>query len=361
VPRHLLQHLTAIAALTTALVIPWLGACVDEPPPAARSSKVVLPNLSGPERRPAPSPTRIRQRPTTLPPSPGLFSGPQTVDPARVQQHLGNANQRILDLRPARQFHRGHLPGAHNDPEGRALLAAFRAHRREGTNSPLATGPKPPSGQTLVLVHGGRNLRDLAVAARTYLVLYAGGAAPGTLAILRGGYASWRRQRRPRTTYKGAPAKTTVSKSKPAPPGKTRLRRPVLLTDRAALTTARKRVRTLLVHTDRRRPAPGPRRASPAPAPAPAPSSAPAPLRFGVASLEPAPGERPHSTAALRRRFAPLLRSKDRVRLIAWSKHGLWASLVWFLLKTRLNRSDALNAVFLGPAPGPLPMGIFAR
>jgi TRAP-type C4-dicarboxylate transport system substrate-binding protein len=59
VPRHLLQHLIGPAAV--ALALQGLGACVDEPAPTARSSEVVLPNLSSPGRRPA--------RP--LPPAPG--------------------------------------------------------------------------------------------------------------------------------------------------------------------------------------------------------------------------------------------------------------------------------------------------
>jgi hypothetical protein len=39
------------------------------------------------------------------------------------------------------------------------------------------------------------------------------------------------------------------------------------------------------------------------------------------------------------------------MRLIAFSEKGLWASLLWFTLKTRLSRPDALNAIYLGRIP----------
>ncbi len=347
---------TALAlTLAGAALLPGLGACVDQPAPAARSSKVVLPNLSGPTRSPARRRAASRPRAATSPASWIQISRPGTVAAARVEQRLGSTTQTILDLRPAEQFRRGHLPGSRNDPEGRGLLAALRARRRAAAGpTPTTRRPSPPD-RTVVLVHGGRNLRDQAVAARAYLVLYAGGADPGRLAMLRGGYVSWRRQRRPQTTAQTnktplrprlrsrrrptstPPTPVPAPKRRAGVVSRSRPRPQVLLTDPAALTTALGRPRTVLVHTGLHRPAKTKSRTNPAW------------LRFGVAPLQPAPGALPHTSTELRKHFAPLLASGGKVRLIAFGDQGLWASLVWFTLKTRLHRSDALNTVYLGP------------
>jgi 3-mercaptopyruvate sulfurtransferase SseA len=303
------------------------------------------------------------------------------VGAAWVEQRLGSPALTILDLRPARRFRMGHLPGARNDPEGRTLLAAVLARRRPAAVSKPVALPTDPPGRTVVLVHGGHDLAERAAATRAYLAIYAAGASPGRLAILRGGYVSWRRQRRPRTTTKAPRPRTTTKapgprprpqtmaraprprtmaradrtgpKTQPRPtaapappsnagarPHKPGITRPVLLTDPVALSTARKQPRTLLVHTGLRRPALRTGRPRPAW------------LRFGVAPLEPAPGAQPRSATELRQLLGPLLATRAKVRLIAFSKKGLWASLLWFTLKTRLNRPDALNAVYLGPALG---------
>lgn len=349
-PRHLLRKLSVAA--TVALLGPGLGpglvACVDKPTPAARKSNVVLPNLT---RQPPPPARRIseaRRLASTLPR--GQHRG--TVGAAWVEQRLGKPTLRVLDLRPAQQFRRGHLPGATSDPEGRALLAAVMAHRRlASTNKTLAL-PGYPTGQTVVLVHGGSDLADRAIAARAYLLLYAAGISSKALAILRGGYTAWRQQRRPRTTAQAPrPRPRPAGEPRPKPEPVVVAARPpatlsdrqqrqlrVLLTDPAALTTARKRPRTVLVRTGLRLP------------PARTGRPKPAGLRFELASLEIAPGARPRTTAGVRHHLRRLLTSRDKVRFLAFSEQGLWASLLWLTLKFQLRRPDALNTVVLGQA-----------
>lgn len=327
-PRHLLQHLTVVTAVA-------LGGCVDEPAPANQPTRVVLPDLSAPTVRARPQPPAAHRR------APPLPSGPWRgyVDADWVTPRLTTGALHIVDLRPAAQFARGHLPGAVNDPEGRTLLATVLARRRPGAPSrPVVLPTESPKG-TVVLVHGGQDLSQRAVAARSYLLLYAAGAETSRLAILRGGYVTWRRQRRPRTTaavVTGPPHRIAPT---PRPGAVAAKPRAVLLTDPMRLAAARKQPRTQLVRV-------GPLRSSPRPG-----RPKPGWLRFGLAPLELAPQPTLGVRAELRTQFGPLLSGREKTRLVAFSDAGLWASLLWLTLKTRLGRPDRLNTVYLGSPP----------
>ena len=343
-PRDVLQQLIGAAAVT----LLGLCACVDEPAPTVKSSKVVLPILTGSERRSARRHVAARPGAATVPHT--LFKG--SMEAAWVQQQLSNPTLKILDLRSARQFRRGHLPGAINDPQGRALLARVLARRRLPVQSRPLSRLGFPATTTVVLVHRGPDLADQAVAARAYLALYAAGASPERLSILRGGYAAWRQQRRPRSTApapRARPRPKSYPADRPTPPetvtgttpnpallDRLRRQRQVLLTDSVALATARKRPHTVVVQTAWSPPPQDPGRP---------PGKG---LRFGLAALEIAPGARLHTNAELEQHLGPLLTLREKVRLISLSAEGLWASLLWFTLKTRLGRPDTLNAVYLG-------------
>ncbi len=346
-------------ALLCALVAGPAGGCGGHRSNGAPSTELVLPRLPGADARVAPP---ARPAPTPVAPRAGLASC------AWVATQLGSPRIRILDLRPAPAFARGHLPGAWSDPDG----AALRTDRGDRP-APAATLRRlahrlQDGGRLVVLVHAGQDLRDYASAARAWLLLHAGGVPESHLAMLQGGYAAWRRQRRPVRT--GAPtdrsrlaapaparrAAAAPTKTPPAPraaPGAT----PTAAGAQVVWTRTERLAAALIRHPWRvvrvvRRAAPPATR--PAAPPATRPAAPPVVIRVALQGLFLQPTlQRRRSPGALRARLTAALGSIHDARFVLWSKRGLWSSLLWWTLRVALGRRMDQQVVYYGAAPHP--------
>jgi thiosulfate/3-mercaptopyruvate sulfurtransferase len=111
--------------------------------------------------------------------------------PAGLRPLLGQADLRILDIRPPKDYAEGHIPGAINTPYG-----AFRGPQNnagqlvpEAALTELLRKAGIDEGTQVVVVHGGANHTDFGAAARVYWTLKVGGLS--RLSILDGGTRLW--------------------------------------------------------------------------------------------------------------------------------------------------------------------------
>jgi len=311
--------------------------CLSDRAPHDRRKEVVLPDLGTQQ------PPKAERKPLTKP-RPSSTLGPLRgyVSADWVQTRLESKGLRILDLRPVTGYRLGHLPGSISDPGGLALLGVRPPDAKAGAPDYTASF----QGATVVLVHSDRSARDLAVAARAYLLLHSTGIAR-RIAVLRGGYTAWKQQRRPLAT-EARPvhrAKAAVRAAKPA--GRpTKRAGPRILRDAASLSALRRSVQVVMVDA---RPGRSSKDLATRPGGVRLRTGRP---RFDIAALYAGsvPGVGP-ARRVLRRLLKPLLAHRKSLRLVPYSPRGLWASLLWFSLRSELNLSDVFDAVYFGVPP----------
>ncbi len=110
----------------------------------------------------------------------------------------------IVDLRPAKAFAEGHIPGAINAPYAAWRGPAANPGRlpTEAALETLLTELGLTPATPVVLIHAGQGVSDFGAAARVYWTLKSAGFT--SLAILNGGFAAW--QDEGRTPARGASA-----------------------------------------------------------------------------------------------------------------------------------------------------------
>lgn len=113
------------------------------------------------------------------------------LTPAELRPLLGQADVRILDIRPPKDYAEGHIPGAINTPYG-----AFRGPQSnagqlvpEAKLTELLRKAGIDDSTHVVVVHGGATHTDFGAAARVYWTLKVGGL--NRLSILDGGTRLW--------------------------------------------------------------------------------------------------------------------------------------------------------------------------
>ena len=113
------------------------------------------------------------------------------LKPAELKALLGQAELRVLDIRAAKDYATGHIPGAINTP-----YAAWRGPQdnpgalpAESHLTELLRKAGIDANSRVVVVHAGTDHTDFGAAARVYWTLKAGGLS--RLSVLDGGNQDW--------------------------------------------------------------------------------------------------------------------------------------------------------------------------
>lgn len=105
---------------------------------------------------------------------------------------LGQADVRVLDIRPAADYAAGHIPGAINTPYGAYRGPADNAGAlvAESKLTELLRKAGIDANSRVIVAHAGTNHTDFGAAARVYWTLKAGGLT--RLSVLDGGTLGWK-------------------------------------------------------------------------------------------------------------------------------------------------------------------------
>lgn len=114
------------------------------------------------------------------------------VKPADLKPLLGRDDVRVLDIRPAKDYAAGHIPGAVNTPYGAYRGPADNAGSLppESKLTELLRSAGIAANTHVIVAHAGSDHSDFGSAARVYWTLKAGGLS--RLSILDGGTLGWK-------------------------------------------------------------------------------------------------------------------------------------------------------------------------
>ncbi|MFT3760501.1 sulfurtransferase [Thauera sp.] len=140
---------------------------------------------------PAHADTAAAAQPATVSRPAAAHAHTPLLTPAGLRPLLGQADVRVLDIRPPKDYAEGHIPGAINTPYG-----AFRGPQSnagqlvpEEKLTELLRRAGIDDSTHVVVVHGGATHTDFGAAARVYWTLKVGGLS--RLSILDGGTKLW--------------------------------------------------------------------------------------------------------------------------------------------------------------------------